>query len=188
MCTTPFDPGHPVVCVDERPYQLLAHAPDPIPATRDATAGKTPSMSGAGRVRSSSGSVKPYTWVLHAVPEQYLCVGVLAGRGVAQSALLPAPSASIACSISFRSSKACGCEPALTSPDVSGLCAARNALHGTWCERICAALERHDGSAAQAEIDRDMREGLTCFAGIGGASRLLRRWQPTLTNHSFQQS
>jgi hypothetical protein len=28
----PFDPAHPVVCMDEKPYQLLAHARDPIPA------------------------------------------------------------------------------------------------------------------------------------------------------------
>jgi DDE superfamily endonuclease len=28
-----YDPGVPVVCMDEKPYQLLAHARDPIPAT-----------------------------------------------------------------------------------------------------------------------------------------------------------
>src|SRR4051812_28581291 len=28
----PFDPARPVVCRDEKPYQLLAHARDPIPA------------------------------------------------------------------------------------------------------------------------------------------------------------
>jgi hypothetical protein len=28
----PFDPARPVVCMDEKPYQLLAHARDPIPA------------------------------------------------------------------------------------------------------------------------------------------------------------
>jgi hypothetical protein len=28
----PHDPGMPVVCMDEKPYQLLAHARDPIPA------------------------------------------------------------------------------------------------------------------------------------------------------------
>jgi hypothetical protein len=28
-----FDPARPVVCMDEKPYQLLAHARDPIPAT-----------------------------------------------------------------------------------------------------------------------------------------------------------
>jgi DDE superfamily endonuclease len=28
----PFDPAVPVVCMDEKPYQLLAHARDPIPA------------------------------------------------------------------------------------------------------------------------------------------------------------
>jgi hypothetical protein len=28
----PYDPGVPVVCMDEKPYQLLAHARDPIPA------------------------------------------------------------------------------------------------------------------------------------------------------------
>lgn len=29
---TPFDPARPVVCMDEKPYQLLAHAREPIPA------------------------------------------------------------------------------------------------------------------------------------------------------------
>ena len=29
----PYDPEVPVVCMDEKPYQLLAHARDPIPAT-----------------------------------------------------------------------------------------------------------------------------------------------------------
>ena len=29
---TPYDPARPVVCMDEKPYQLLAHARDPIPA------------------------------------------------------------------------------------------------------------------------------------------------------------
>jgi hypothetical protein len=29
----PFDPAVPVVCMDEKPYQLLAHAREPIPAT-----------------------------------------------------------------------------------------------------------------------------------------------------------
>ena len=28
----PFDPDVPIVCMDEKPYQLLAHARDPIPA------------------------------------------------------------------------------------------------------------------------------------------------------------
>ncbi|WP_208949302.1 IS630 family transposase [Streptomyces violaceusniger] len=28
----PYDPASPVVCMDEKPYQLLAHARDPIPA------------------------------------------------------------------------------------------------------------------------------------------------------------
>jgi hypothetical protein len=28
-----YDPAVPVVCMDEKPYQLLAHARDPIPAT-----------------------------------------------------------------------------------------------------------------------------------------------------------
>ena len=27
-----YDPCRPVVCMDEKPYQLLAHARDPIPA------------------------------------------------------------------------------------------------------------------------------------------------------------
>jgi DDE superfamily endonuclease len=29
----PFDPEIPVICMDEKPYQLLDHARDPIPAT-----------------------------------------------------------------------------------------------------------------------------------------------------------
>lgn len=29
----PYDPARPVVCMDEKPYQLLAHARDPIGAT-----------------------------------------------------------------------------------------------------------------------------------------------------------
>ena len=28
----PYDPQMPVVCMDEKPYQLLGHARDPIPA------------------------------------------------------------------------------------------------------------------------------------------------------------
>jgi hypothetical protein len=28
----PYDPARPVVCMDEKPYQLLAHAREPIPA------------------------------------------------------------------------------------------------------------------------------------------------------------
>ena len=28
----PYDSSHPVVCMDEKPYQLLGHARDPIPA------------------------------------------------------------------------------------------------------------------------------------------------------------
>ena len=28
----PYDPARPVVCMDEKPYQLLGHARDPIPA------------------------------------------------------------------------------------------------------------------------------------------------------------
>lgn len=30
---TAYDPARPVVCMDEKPYQLLAHAREPIPAT-----------------------------------------------------------------------------------------------------------------------------------------------------------
>jgi len=29
----PYDPARPVVCMDEKPYQLLGHAREPIPAT-----------------------------------------------------------------------------------------------------------------------------------------------------------
>ena len=28
----PYDPARPVVCMDEKPYQLLGHVRDPIPA------------------------------------------------------------------------------------------------------------------------------------------------------------
>jgi len=28
----PYDPAHPMVCMDEKPYQLLGHVLDPIPA------------------------------------------------------------------------------------------------------------------------------------------------------------
>ena len=28
----PYDPAHPMVCMDEKPYQLLGHVRDPIPA------------------------------------------------------------------------------------------------------------------------------------------------------------
>ncbi len=31
--TRPYDPARPVVCMDEKPYQLLGHARDPIPAS-----------------------------------------------------------------------------------------------------------------------------------------------------------
>ena len=31
--TRAYDPARPVVCMDEKPYQLLGHARDPIPAT-----------------------------------------------------------------------------------------------------------------------------------------------------------
>jgi hypothetical protein len=30
--TRPYDPARPVVCMDEKPYQLLDHARDPLPA------------------------------------------------------------------------------------------------------------------------------------------------------------
>jgi DDE superfamily endonuclease len=32
-CARPHDPAVPVVCMDEKPYQLLAHARDPVPAS-----------------------------------------------------------------------------------------------------------------------------------------------------------
>jgi hypothetical protein len=31
-CCRPYDPARPVVCMDEKPYQLPGHARDPIPA------------------------------------------------------------------------------------------------------------------------------------------------------------
>jgi hypothetical protein len=31
--TRPYDPARPVVCMDEKPYQLLGHVRDPIPAS-----------------------------------------------------------------------------------------------------------------------------------------------------------
>ena len=48
-----------------------------------------------------------------------------------------------------------------------------NAVNGDWRERICVALERHDAYAVRQEIDRDIRDGLTHFAGIVEASHLL---------------
>jgi len=32
VCHRPYDPRRPVVCMDEKPYQLLGHAREPIPA------------------------------------------------------------------------------------------------------------------------------------------------------------
>ena len=53
----PYDPAVPVVCMDEKPYQLLDHARDPDPGhPRAATSRRTPSTSAAGPARSSSGS------------------------------------------------------------------------------------------------------------------------------------
>jgi hypothetical protein len=31
-CARPYDPAHPMVCMDEKPYQLPGHVRDPIPA------------------------------------------------------------------------------------------------------------------------------------------------------------
>lgn len=32
LYTRPYDPARPVVCMDEKPYQLLGHVRDPLPA------------------------------------------------------------------------------------------------------------------------------------------------------------
>ncbi len=32
VCARPYDPAHPMVCMDEKPYQLLGHVRDPVPA------------------------------------------------------------------------------------------------------------------------------------------------------------
>src|SRR3954452_16314750 len=47
----PFDHARPVVCMDEKPYQLLAHARDPIPAAP----GRDRSSSSAARDVSGDG-------------------------------------------------------------------------------------------------------------------------------------
>jgi DDE superfamily endonuclease len=31
-CARPYDPAHPMVCMDEKPYQLPGHVRDPVPA------------------------------------------------------------------------------------------------------------------------------------------------------------
>ena len=54
-----YDPMRPVVCMDEKPYQLLAHARDPIPAT--------PGPSGHDRLEDSEyvrhGTCSIFVWV-----------------------------------------------------------------------------------------------------------------------------
>ena len=54
-----YDPKRPVVCMDEKPYQLLAHARDPIPAT--------PGLQGHDRLEDSEyvrhGTCSIFVWV-----------------------------------------------------------------------------------------------------------------------------
>lgn len=54
-----YDPRHPVVCMDEKPYQLLGHARDPIPAT--------PGPTGHDRLEDSEyvrhGTCSIFVWV-----------------------------------------------------------------------------------------------------------------------------
>ena len=54
-----YDPMRPVVCMDEKPYQLLAHAREPIPAT--------PGPSGHDRLEDSEyvrhGTCSIFVWV-----------------------------------------------------------------------------------------------------------------------------
>jgi DDE superfamily endonuclease len=55
----PYDPRRPVVCMDEKPYQLLDHARDPIPAT--------PGPGGHDRLEDSEyvrhGTCSIFVWV-----------------------------------------------------------------------------------------------------------------------------
>lgn len=69
-----YDPRRPVVCMDEKPYQLLAHARDPIPAT--------PGPEGHDRLEDSEyvrhGTCSIFVWVeplagwrrVHALPRR----------------------------------------------------------------------------------------------------------------------
>lgn len=58
----PHDPAAPVVCMDEKPYQLLAHARDPLP-------------SAPGRDRKED-----YEYVRHGTCSIFVWVEALAGR------------------------------------------------------------------------------------------------------------
>jgi hypothetical protein len=60
--TRPYDPQLPVVCMDEKPYQLLAHAREPIPA-------------GPGRDRREDSE-----YVRHGTCSIFVWVQPLAGR------------------------------------------------------------------------------------------------------------
>lgn len=59
---TAFDPDRPVVCMDEKPYQLLAHARDPVPA-----------VPGRDRIEDSE-------YVRHGTCSVFVWVEPLAGR------------------------------------------------------------------------------------------------------------
>jgi hypothetical protein len=52
----PYDPARPVLCMDEKPYQLLDHARGPLPARPGHAPVRTASTSAAARARSSCGS------------------------------------------------------------------------------------------------------------------------------------
>lgn len=45
---------------------------------------------------------------------------------------------------------------------------------GDWRERLCLALERHDGEAARIEIERDLSDALTYLATMADAARLFQ--------------
>jgi DDE superfamily endonuclease len=56
VCARPHDPAVPVVCMDEKPYQLLAHARDPVPASPGSDA-----KTGSEYVRHGTCSI--FVWV-----------------------------------------------------------------------------------------------------------------------------
>ncbi|WP_075890471.1 hypothetical protein [Actinomyces provencensis] len=51
----PYDPKVPVICMDEKPYQLLGHARDPIPASPGQGPKEDSEYVRHGTARSSSG-------------------------------------------------------------------------------------------------------------------------------------
>ena len=66
-----YDPCRPVVCMDEKPYQLLGHARDPIPARPGQDRARTASTSAAAPARSSCWVEPLRGWRrVHALPQR----------------------------------------------------------------------------------------------------------------------